>query len=92
VEYRDMPATPDAFCSVHSSVMPRRTSFFFDAATTTSDPRPAAGAVEGARNDTAPVRPREESMLREAIAIFARRSFNGKTCVQREQQRGGECI
>jgi hypothetical protein len=44
-----MPCTPDAFCSVHSSVMMSRTSFFFDAAVTTSAPRPPTdGATRAA--------------------------------------------
>ena len=34
--YRDMPITPDSRCSVHSKVTCNRTSFFFDAAVTTS--------------------------------------------------------
>jgi hypothetical protein len=37
--YRDMPITPDSRCSVHSKVTCNRTSFFFDAAVTTSAPR-----------------------------------------------------
>lgn len=34
--YRDMPIAPDSRCSVHSKVTCNRTSFFFDAAVTTS--------------------------------------------------------
>ena len=37
--YRDIPITPDSRCSVHSKVTCNRTSFFFDAAVTTSAPR-----------------------------------------------------
>jgi hypothetical protein len=50
--YRDMPATPDSFCSVHSRVMMRRTSFFLEAATTTREPRWAGAATTGARAAT----------------------------------------
>jgi hypothetical protein len=39
VMYRDMPCTPDSFCSVHSRVTWRRTSFFLLAAVTTRTPR-----------------------------------------------------
>jgi hypothetical protein len=39
VMYRDMPCTPDSFCSVHSRVTWRRTSFFLLAAVTTRAPR-----------------------------------------------------
>lgn len=37
--YRDIPCTPLSFCSVHSRVTCRRTSFFLLAAVTTSAPR-----------------------------------------------------
>lgn len=39
VMYRDIPCTPDSFCSVHSRVTWRRTSFFLLAAVTTRTPR-----------------------------------------------------
>ena len=39
VMYRDIPCTPLSFCSVHSRVTCRRTSFFLLAAVTTSAPR-----------------------------------------------------
>lgn len=42
VMYRDIPITPDSRCSVHSKVTCKRTSFFFDAAVTTSAPREGA--------------------------------------------------
>lgn len=64
VMYRDMPMTPDSFCSVHSSVTCRRTSFFLLAATTTSAPRADAGRVTGATRsaDVLAMLARAESM------------------------------
>jgi hypothetical protein len=45
--YRDMPMMPDSFCSVHSRVTCRRTSFFFEAATTTRAPREVEDFEDG---------------------------------------------
>ena len=57
--YLDMPPTPDAFCSVHSNVMVKRTSFFLDAAITWRDPR--EGAATEVWCDTRPDCTLEES-------------------------------
>ena len=57
--YRDMPCTPEAFCSVHSRVIVRRTSFFLDAAITWSEP--LEGAAQGARFFASPDETRDES-------------------------------
>ena len=73
-----MPGTPEAFCSVHSRVMVRRTSFFLEAAITWRDPR--EGAATGARKDAMPVCTREESaagamgMERAIFSLTIRRS------------------
>jgi len=61
VMYLDIPATPDSFCSVHSSVTCRRTSFFLDAAVTTSAPL-----------DFAVVARAEDAVKAEVLAMFAR--------------------
>ena len=60
--YLDIPATPDSFCSVHSSVTCRRTSFFLDAAVMTSAPLPGRAVVARA----------EEAVKAEVLAMFAR--------------------
>ena len=47
--YRDIPCTPLSFCSVHSRVTCRRTSFFLLAAVTTSAPRERSATVDRGR-------------------------------------------
>ena len=76
--YRDMPMTPLSFCSVHSSVTCRRTSFFLLAATTTSAPRACVDARVGRDGANADV---DATEVRASIArarVRVRRPRDGR--------------
>jgi hypothetical protein len=73
--YRDIPITPDSRCSVHSKVTCKRTSFFFDAAVTTSAPR--EGAWRCADDDGAALSAEVLAMDVRAASMAAAASGNG---------------